>query len=291
MIQAARANADDLRTHPASCGGEPSPRRLRTIIDVMDRPHAAPNTFCSLKHIRLCEGMTAAEVQDLERIARMQEVKKRQPLYLPGDSSRNVYLLTQGRIILTNIGAGGKVVTLEILEPGEVFGELEALEGVPRETAAEALDNAVIRVLPWEDFRNYLAKHPNINLKLTKLIGLRLRRTHSRIEDLVCRTVAARLAHLLFELSKSEESRGIRTTLTHQDLANLIGCTRETVSNTLGRFRNEGLIRLNGRTVTIVEEKGLSTLLGYGGSTHLRCTDNVRNNGRPVFNLRKEALS
>jgi len=262
VIPAVRGKADDMRTHPTSCGGEPSHLRLRTIINVMDRPHAAPNTLCDLKHIRLCDGMTAAEVQDLERIARMQEVKKRQPLYLPGDPSRNVYLLTQGRIILTNIGAGGKVVTVEILEPGDVFGELEALERVPRETAAEALGNAVICVLPWKDFRHYLAKYPNISLKLTQLIGLRLRRTHSRIEDLVCRTVAARLAHLLFELSQSEESRGIRTTLTHQDLANLIGCSRETVSNGLGRFRNQGLIRLNGRTVTIVDENGLSTLLG-----------------------------
>lgn len=273
MIPAVRGKADDLRTHPTSCGGEPSHLRLRTIINVMDRPHAAPNTLCELKHIRLCDGLTSAEVQELERIVRMQAVTKRQPLYRPGDPSRHVYLLTQGRIKLTHIGAGGNVVTLEILEPGDVFGELEALERGPRETAAEALDHAMIAVIPWEDFRNYLAGHPTINFKLTQLIGARLKRTHSRIEDLVCRNVAARLAHLLLELSQSEASRGVRTTLTHQEMANLIGCTRETVSNTLGRFRNQGLIRLNGRTVTIVEEKGLSTLLGYGGSTRLQCRD------------------
>ena len=75
--------------------------------------------------------------------------------------------------------AGGNVVTLEILEPGDVFGELEALEGAPRNTAAEALDHAVICVLPWEDLRKYLAKHPNISLKLIQLIDVRLRRTHS----------------------------------------------------------------------------------------------------------------
>ncbi len=269
MIPAVRGKAYDLRNHPAPCGGEPS----RTIIDVMDRRHAAPTTFCALTHIRLCEGLTAAEVQDLERIARMQDVHKRQPLYRPGDPSRHMYLLTQGRIKLAQFDAKGKVVTLEILEPGDVFGDLEALEGGPRETVAEALDHAVIYVLPWEDFRTYLAKYPPISLKLTQLIGARLKRAYCRIKDLVCRNVEARLARLLIELRKYEESRGIRTPLTHQEMANVINCTRETVSNTLGRFRNQSLIRLTGRTITIVDDKRLSTFSDDGGSIPLRCTD------------------
>ena len=268
MISLACRIADEVRTHPTSQGVEPTHRRLQTVLDVVDRAHTAPNQRRNLNHTRLCGGMTATQVQDLERIARIQEVEKRQPLYLPGDSSHHVYLLTQGRIILRHIGVGGKVVTVEILEPGDMFGELEALEGVPRDTAAEALDHAVICVFAWEDFRQYLAKHPTIGLKLTHMIGWRLRRTHSRIEDLVCRNVAARLAHLLLELSQSEASRGVRTILTHQELANVIGCTRETVSNTLGRFRNQGLIRLKGRTVTIVDKQGLSHLLDHGGPTH-----------------------
>ncbi len=226
--------------------------------------------------------MTATQVQDLERIARIQEVKKRQPLYRPGDPSRNVYLLTQGRIILTNLGAGGHVVTLEILEPGDMFGEFEALEGAPRDTAAEVLDHAVVCVLPWEAFRQYLAKHPTIGLKLTHMISWRLRRTHSRIEDLVCRNVAARLAHVLLELNQSEASRGVRTTMTHQELANVVGCTRETVSNTLGRFRHQGLIRCHGRAVTIVDKQGLSHLLDHDGPTHFQWRDHREEQPQPV---------
>lgn len=243
------------------------------MIDMMDHPQATPNTLCYLKRIRLCDRMTPAEMQEMERITRLQEVKKRQPLYLPGDLSRNVYLLEHGRIKLTNIGAGGKVVTVEVLEPGELFGEWEALEGVPRETAAEALDDAILCVIHGKDFSNYLSAHPNIGMKLARLIGFRLKRVQSRIEDLVCRSVPARLARLLFELSKRDESRGIGTTLTHQKMANLIGCSRETVSNALARFRNQGLIHIKDRIVTIVDEKGLSALLGSGRLTHLRCTD------------------
>ena len=281
MISLACRKADDLRTHPASQGMEPSHRGIRTNIDVMDRPDAAPNQHCDLNHARLCDGMTAAQVQELERIARIQEVKKRRPLYLPGDSSHNVYLLTQGRIILTNIGAGGNVVTVEILEPGDLFGEFEAMERAPRDTAAEALDHAVVCVFAWEDFRQYLAKHPNIGLKLAHMIGWRLRRTHSRIEDLVCRDVAARLAHLLLELSQCEAARGVRTTLTHQEIADLISCSRETVSNVLGRFRNQGLIRFNG-TLTILDEKGLSHFRDHDGPTHFRWRDHREEQPQPA---------
>ena len=109
--------------------------------------------------------------------------------------------------------------------------------------------------------------HPTVMFKLTKLIGLRLKKIQSRVEDLVFRDVPARLAHLLVELSKTEgvaEKQGIRlkVKLTHQEMANLIGCSRETVSSTLGQFRDEGLLQLDGRTMTILDLKGLSRLLG-----------------------------
>lgn len=233
----------------------------------MDSPPTPQNKLWYLKHIRLFDGISPSEMQEMEKITRMEEVKKRQPFYLPGDPSSNVYLLKRGRVKLANTAASGKEVTFDILEPGEVFGELEVLEGLPRETAAEALDDAMICVIRREDFDRYLAMHPNITVKLTKLIGLRLRRIQSRIEDLVFRDVPARLAHLLLELGKSDgaqEPRGIRikAKLTHQEMANLIGCSRETVSATLGQFRDEGLLQLDGRTMTILDSKGLSRLLG-----------------------------
>lgn len=236
----------------------------------MERSHATPNKLWYLKHIRLFDGITPSEMEEMERITRMQEVKKRQPLYLPGDPSNNVYLLKKGRVKLTNTGTAGKEVTFEILEPGEIFGELEVLEGLPRETAAEALDDAMICVIRREDFDRYLATHPGVTVKLTKLIGLRLRKIQSRVEDLVFRDVPSRLAHLLLELRKSDgavDPGGIRlrAKLTHQEMANLIGCSRETVSVTLGQFRDNGLIRMDGRTITIVHEHGLSRFLESRG--------------------------
>lgn len=219
-----------------------------------------------LKHIRLFDSITPSEMQEMEKITRMEEVKKRQPLYLPGDPSSNVYLLKRGRVKIASTASSGKEVTFDILEPGEIFGELDVLEDSPRSTSAEALDDVLICVIPRKDFDRYLAMHPNVTFKLTKLIGLRLKKIQSRVEDLVFRDVPARLAHLLSELSKTDgvaDKQGIllKVKLTHQEMANLIGCSRETVSTTLGQFRDEGLIRTDGRTITITNEKGLSRLI------------------------------
>jgi CRP-like cAMP-binding protein len=224
------------------------------------------NKLWYLKHIRLFDGLSQTEMQEMERITRMQAVKNRQPLYLPGDPSSNVYLLKQGRVKLASTAVSGKEVTFEILEPGEIFGELEVLEGLPRETAAEALDDTLICVIRREDFDKYLEAHPNITVRLTKLIGLRLRRIQSRVEDLVFRDVPARLAHLLLELRKTDgvpdgTSIRLRVKLTHQEIANLIGCSRETVSTTLGQFREQGLIRMEGRSIAILNPDHLTRLV------------------------------
>jgi len=233
----------------------------------MDHPSATPNKLWYLKHIRLFDGISPSAMQEMEKITRMEEVKKRQPLYLPGDPSTSIYLLKQGRVKIANTAPSGKEVTFEILEPGEIFGELDVLEDAVRSTSAEALDDALICVIPRKDFDQYLSMHPNVTIKLTKLIGLRLKKIQSRVEDLVFRDVPARLAHLLLELRKSEgvpEGAGtrLRVKLTHQEMANLIGCSRETVSTTLGQFRDEGLIHTDGRSITIVNEKGLTQLFG-----------------------------
>ncbi len=229
----------------------------------MEQPTSFTNKLWYLKHIRLFDGITPSEMQEMEKITRMEEVKKRQPLYLPGDPSSNVYLLKQGRVKIANTAPSGKEVTFDILEPGEVFGELEVLEDAPRSTSAEALDDTLICVIPRKDFDQYLAMHPNVMVKLTKLIGLRLRKIQSRVEDLVFRDVPARLAHLLLELSKTDgvaDKQGIRlkAKLTHQEMANLIGCSRETVSTTLGQFRDDGLILMEGRVVTILKPEALA---------------------------------
>jgi CRP-like cAMP-binding protein len=231
----------------------------------MSTTHLSPNKLWYLKHIKLFAGLSPAELREMDRITKMQAVPRRQPIYLPGDPANTVYLLKKGRVKIASSDPSGKEVTFEILEAGEIFGELEALEDSPRETLAEALDDALICAIRREDFDRYLSEHPNLSVKLTKLIGFRLRKIQSRVEDLVFRDAPARLAHFLLELSKTEgvpDGPGIRiqAKLTHQEMANLVGCARETVTTVLGHFREQGLIRIDGRAILLLNPHGLSRL-------------------------------
>ena len=135
-----------------------------------------PTKLWYLKHIHLFSGLSQTELMEMDRITRMQEVKKQQPIYLPGDPSNTAYLLKKGRVKIACSAPSGKEVTFEILDPGEVFGELEALEGSPREALAETLDDALICAIRREDFTRYLREHPDLMVRLIKLMGFRLRK-------------------------------------------------------------------------------------------------------------------
>lgn len=218
-----------------------------------------------LKKIKLFSSLSEDEMAEMGRITSMESVKKRQPLYLPGDPGDNVFLLKSGRVKVSQISEDGKEFTLAILEPGEIFGELEVFEGTQRDTMAEALEDTSICVIKKRDFEELLKKRPDLTLRLTKMIGLRLRRLESRITDLVFKDVPSRLAHLLLRLSGEfgvRDGAAIRLTIgiTHQQMANLIGSTRETVTAILGDFKRQGLISLDERRVVILREKELEHL-------------------------------
>lgn len=228
-----------------------------------------------LKRINLFSGMSETEMKELENITRMEAIKKREPIYLPGDPGDSVFLLKSGKVKVSKGSEDGREITIAILEPGEIFGEVEVLDDSLRDTIAEALDDTYICVIKREDFESLLKRRPDLSFKLTKLMGLRLKRIESHIENLVFKDVPARLAHLLLDFSKKfgvKEGDGIRIGLriTHQEIANLIGSTRETVSMTLGEFRRRGFIALEGRKILILKEDGLSSMARPGSNLNNR---------------------
>jgi len=215
-----------------------------------------------LKKIRLFREMTSEEAGELDRITRMESVKKKTPIFFPGDPSQQVYLLKEGRVKISRVSEDGREVTLALLEPGEIFGELNILDDSPRDTLAEALDDSQICIVNKELFLSMIQKKPEFSFRLTKLIGLRLKRIESRVEDLVFRDVPARLAHLLLELSKdygkaTKDGIQLQIKITHQEMANLIGSIRETVSAVLGDFKREGSIAFEGRSIVLLKPEAL----------------------------------
>ena len=216
-----------------------------------------------LKKINVFSGLSWGEMRELKRITRMVSYRKNDLIYLPGDPSNIVFLLKKGRVKISRLSEEGREATLAILEPGEIFGELEALQEVPRESMVQALEPVMVCEIKREDFDRYLHQYPEVGGKVLKWFGGRLRQIETRVSDLVFKSASARLAHLLLDLSHSmgTQEKGcirLQTRLTHQNLANLIGTSRETVSSLISQFVNHGLIAQANRYILILDEERLA---------------------------------
>jgi CRP-like cAMP-binding protein len=195
----------------------------------------------------------------------MREVRRRDVVYLPGDPGTAVYFVNGGRVKVSKVTRDGKALTLNYCGPGEIFGEICLVDGGPRGEMAEAIENSMITQLERPDFEKLLSNHPSLGLGMTRLLATRRRDLENKIEALVFRDVTSKLAELLLQLSTEygvDDSRGtlLALKITHQELANLIGSTRETVSLTLSQFKKKKLICTEGRKVIIADPESLKAL-------------------------------
>ena len=131
-----------------------------------------------------------------DQLTKMVTVGKGEIIYLPGDPVHTVYLLKKGRIKTIMTGQRGKEFTAEVLQLGERFGDMDLSEQSVRTMRAEAREDAVLCVLPREDFEQYLNRHPDLIVSLYEMIRRRFRKFQSHVKDLAHREMQARLAHL-----------------------------------------------------------------------------------------------
>jgi CRP-like cAMP-binding protein len=156
---------------------------------------------------------------------------------------------------------------LAFIEPGELFGELAMLDGGDSEEYAEAIENSTVVMIPHEAFQQLMQSHAELTMGITKMIGLRRRRIERRLKNLLFLPNRERLVHLLLELAEQygqETPAGVALTikLSHQDLANVIGSTRETVTVVLGELQHEGLVNVGRKKLVLVKPEQLA------GSVH-----------------------
>jgi len=222
-----------------------------------------PDKHWYLKQIDLFSEMTKEEMDRVDEISRMKELRRGEIIYMPEDMSESVYLLKKGRVKISGLSQEGKEVTMDIIGPGEIFGELSLVDKGPRETIAEVLDDALLCVISRNNFEMLIRSKPDLAFKVTALIGSRRRVIESRLEDLVFRDVSARLAKLLLQLTEDygqvrEKGIIVDVKLSQQELANLIGSTRETTSHFLNLFKKKGFIDYDKSKIVILEKDKLA---------------------------------
>jgi len=222
-------------------------------------------TLWYLKKVPLLTDLASDALTRLAEKVEMKEIRRRQVLYLPGDPGGAVYFVNGGRVKVSKVTRDGKELTLAYRAPGDIFGETCLIDGGPREEMAEAMENALVTEIERGEFERLLQGHAMLGYRLSKILAARRRDIENKIENLVFKDVNSKLAELLMRLANEygvDDSRGtlVALKITHQEMANLIGSTRETVSLTLVQFKKKGFIATDGRKVIIADREGLRAL-------------------------------
>jgi len=202
----------------------------------------------------------------LERISEQRQYRRRQVIHFADQPGDYVYLLCTGRVKISRVSEQGRELTLYLLEDGAVFGETGLLAAnEPYDLMAETLEDSLIAAFRRSDILAGLQASLPATQALLRLVSERRMLAENQVADLVFLEVPKRLAKLLLRLQ--EGSRGqrngqlLRSNLTHQELANIIGSTRETTTLILNDFRRQGLIEFLGRKILIANRLGLERVI------------------------------
>jgi CRP/FNR family transcriptional regulator, cyclic AMP receptor protein len=223
-------------------------------------------TICALHEYELFKDLNPAELELLGKRSQATIVPKREYIFTPDSPSDAVYMLKKGRVRISRLSETGKHFTLVILEPGDIFGENAIFGDEPRRNFAEALDDAHICLIDKRDFETIAAQNPRMSLKLAQIVEQRLEEAQEQMENLVFYDVQTRLARLLLKLADIHGKRveqgavQIDLKLTHEDIASLIGSTRETTSKILNEFKAAGYIDVVKRHIVLLDQKALAHL-------------------------------
>jgi CRP/FNR family cyclic AMP-dependent transcriptional regulator len=218
--------------------------------------------------LRKCPVLVDAPAEMLSKIATTAETRSyraRQVIYLPGDRAAGVHFIASGRVKVSKVTRDGKELTLAYRTNGDFFGETCLLEGSPREEMIEAMENTTSVELDRGGLDAILAGNAQVAYQFARALITRWRGLQAKVEQLVFKDVGSKLAELLLRLGSEhgiEHRRGLvlGIKITHQEMANLIGSTRETVSLTLSQFKRKGLIQTEGRKVILTDREGLRSL-------------------------------
>ena len=205
------------------------------------------------------------EADALSLRANMDSVKiaKGSVLFAEGDEGDHLYVIVEGKLKLGTSSGDGRENLLSILGPGEMFGELSLFDPGPRTSTATAVTDAKLLSLGQEKLIPWLATNPNVSLQLLARLAQRLRRTNEAVGDLVFSDVPGRVAKALIDLGErfgkqTDEGLFVHHDLTQEELAQLVGASRETVNKALADFAGRNWLKLDGRAVLITDIERLS---------------------------------
>ena len=207
-------------------------------------------------------GLDESAASSLRTSMTLVKLRKGQSLFKEGDDGDHLYVISNGKVKLGTKSPDGRENLLMILGPGDMFGELSLFDSGPRTATATAVTDSKLlslgqsKVIPW------VREHPEVSLHLLSRLASRLRRTNEVVGDLVFSDVPGRVAKALIDLGvkfgkQKPEGLHVSHDLTQEELAQLVGASRETVNKALADFAQRGWIRLEARSVVVLDYERL----------------------------------
>ncbi len=224
-----------------------------------------PAKLSVLRQSEIFDSFNAMEMARLLGIVEEMELPKHHIVFSPGMPSDAIYFIEQGRVRLTRLSPDGRTVILALLGPGDLIGEA-AWDLGEHDSYAETLEEARLYLISREAFESLVRQNPEFGLRLIQVIGFRLKQAQARIEDLVFRQVPSRVARLFVTLAENHGKvtpQGIKLEfpLTHQEIADMVGSSRVTVTQILNKFRSNRWIGIESKRVTIYNLDALEALV------------------------------
>ena len=221
-----------------------------------------------LPQIKIFEALPANIIHELEQLvtrANTYILPENSILQAPDNEKKGLFFIISGTFRFYKTNSAGKQHTVCILSEGGMFGEVETFSLGTRGTYIETMEDSIVFSIPPEQFEPLLARHSELSLRFLQEVSRRLREQDELVEKLVFRDLRGKVLYFLNRLSikfgvEENEYRKIDIPLTHQELANMIGATREAVSLTLKELSNEGVLVTSRRKVMIHTEKTLQEL-------------------------------
>ncbi len=205
-----------------------------------------------LKKVPLFESLSDEELEAVGQVVKLKSFPKNTILFSEGDESDSFYVICEGRV---NVGINdeeGKEIILSRLGPNEYFGEMALMDGEPRSAFVMTKDACRMMIISKSDFKKILSSKHEVMLNLLKELQRRLREANKKIESLALMDVYGRVARLLIQLAGgSDPGVQIKDKLTHQEIASMVGASREMVSRVIKDLTNDGYISIRRKRITI----------------------------------------
>jgi CRP/FNR family transcriptional regulator len=234
-----------------------SPYGLQIIENCVTCPHKESRLFCNLAPVAL---------QRLSEITAAATYPKGATLFVEGQASRGVFILCAGHVKLSTSSSDGRTLILRICEPGDLLGLPATISGRPYEVTADVIEPTQANFISRTDFLNFLRDHGEAALRVAQELSETYQTAFAEMRTIgLSHSAREKLARFILDWSAHHPSGNgaikFNLTLTHEEIAQMIGASRETVTRILADFKRNNFLQIKGSGVTIKDKRGLERLL------------------------------